>query len=207
MAGAMASNGATPQGVLSYPGVLSDDAAANIRKAWTDINAGDNQGSVAILEEGLSYQQLKPNSFTDQQVVEALAWSASDIARLYNVPPTLIGLQKDSNRASSQTEERSFALRCLKPWGARIGDALGRLLLSDGERKAGLCIEVDLSELELSGVERGTYLRDLTGAGVLTANEARAACGYPNAPDGDRLRFPLNTGPADQLGASDAGTT
>jgi HK97 family phage portal protein len=161
----------------------------------------------AVLEEGMTFTQLKAPSATDAQMVEALEWSAADICRLYAVPPTLLGLLKDSNKATSAEEGRSFYSRCLKPWSARISDVLGRLLLSDAERAAGLCIETDLSELALGqGAERANYLRSLVLTGIISRNEARNSLGFPDAPNADELLVPLNTGPADQLGVANAGT-
>jgi HK97 family phage portal protein len=207
MAGAMALNAQSPGIIMNYPGQLSDQSVEQIRKSWMQINAGDQQGGVAVLEEGMTLTQLKAPSATDAQMVGALEWSAADICRLYAVPPTLLGLLKDSNKATSVEENRAFYARCLKPWAARISDVLGRLLLSDAERAAGLCIETDLSELALGqGAERANYLRSLVLTGIITRNEARNNLGFPDAPNADELLVPLNTGPADQLGVANAGT-
>jgi HK97 family phage portal protein len=202
MAGAMALNAQHPGGLLNYPGQMSDETAERLKKSWQEVNAGDQQGGIAVLEEGMTFTQLKAPSATDAQMVEALEWSAADICRLYALPPTLLGLLKDSNKATSAEENRAFYARCLKPWAARISDSLGRLLLSHAERKAGLCIETDLSELALGqGKERADYLRSLVLTGIISRNEARNSIGYEDAPNADELLVPMNMTLADQLGA------
>jgi phage portal protein BeeE len=204
MASAMATNSANPSVVLSAPGSLSDKAVQNLKASWREAHSGDQQGGTAILEEGLVAKVLEAPSATDSQLVEAQEWGASDVCRLFQVPPTLCGLQKDSNRATSAEESRQFVARCLRPWNARIGDRLGRLLLSDRERARGIAIEHDLTELALGqGLERAQYLRELTGAGILTSNESRNSIGYEDAPNGDELRFQVNQVAAsrfDQIG-------
>ena len=206
MAGAMATRSSAPSGLLRYPGVLTDEAADRIRIGWQEQTVGEASGGTPILEEGLDWKPVEAPNATDAQMVEALEWSAADVCRLYNVPPTLVGLLKNTNRSTATEENRAFHSRCLRPWSARIGSSLSRLLLSDTERAAGLCIETDLSTLALGeGVERATYLRQLVLSGILSRNEARNSIGYEDAPDGDVPMAPLNMTPADQLGANNAG--
>ncbi|MDQ9765470.1 phage portal protein, partial [Acinetobacter baumannii] len=50
-------NGATPGGVLEHPGVLKDPA--KVRDSWHKVYGGSrNAGKVAVLEEGMKYQQI-----------------------------------------------------------------------------------------------------------------------------------------------------
>ena len=50
-------HGATPGGVLEHPGVLKDPA--RVRESWHAVYGGSrNAGKVAVLEEGLKYQQI-----------------------------------------------------------------------------------------------------------------------------------------------------
>ena len=98
MAGAMATNSSAPSGVLKYPGVLTDDAADRIREGWMEQTAGERSGGVPVLEEGMDWMEVKAPTASDSQMVEALEWSAADVCRLYAVPPTLVGLLKNTNR-------------------------------------------------------------------------------------------------------------
>jgi HK97 family phage portal protein len=205
MARALSLNASQPGITLQAPGRLSDKAHNNIKSSWEEAVGGDKQGSVAILEEGIVAKILETPTALDSQLVESLEWGAADVARLFNVPPTLIGLTKDSNKSSSDSETRQFATRCLKPWGFRISDRLSRLLLTDAERAKGLCVEHDLTELSLGqGKERSEYLSQLVNSGILKSNEARNSIGAEDDPDGDKLRFPSNTAPVGATNASQA---
>ena len=60
-------NGATPGGVLEHPGVLKDPA--KVRESWHSVYGGSrNSGKVAVLEEGMKYQQIgiPPEEASDQ---------------------------------------------------------------------------------------------------------------------------------------------
>src|SRR5205814_1233907 len=80
MAAALAQNAAHPGGVLEYPHMVNEEMATRIRDSWNLVNSADNVGQTAILEEGLKYTPLKVPSAADQQMVEALEWSAADLA-------------------------------------------------------------------------------------------------------------------------------
>ena len=50
-------NGASPSGVLEHPGVLKDPA--KVRDSWNAVYRGTgNAHKVAVLEEGMKYQQI-----------------------------------------------------------------------------------------------------------------------------------------------------
>jgi HK97 family phage portal protein len=203
MAKALAKNVQSPGGVLVHPTELSEEAAVRLLTSWQESVGGERAGAVALLEDGLDFKPIQKPSASDSELTAALEWSAADVCRLYNVPPTLVGLLKDSNKATSSEENRAFYARCLKPWAARISDVLGRLLLSDEERKAGLSIETSLDELSLGqGVERATYLRALVLSSIATPNEARNSLGMADLPDGGTLLSPVNMTPINQLGTS-----
>jgi HK97 family phage portal protein len=205
MARAMSVNNARPGIILSMPTSLSDKALKNVKDSWKEAFGGDSQGSSpAVLEEGLQASVLPMPDAASSQLVESLEFGSADIARIYGVPPSTIGLVKDSSRSTSVEESRQLVQRCLKPWGSRIGDRLSRLLLTDQERAKGLVIEHDLSELVLGlGKERSEYLSRLVLSGILRSNEARGSIGAEPDPDGNKLRFPVNVMPD---GGNDGGS-
>ena len=74
-------NGATPGGVLEYPGVLKDPS--KVRESWHSVYGGSrNSGKVAVLEEGMKYQQIgiPPE---EAQFLETRKFQINEIARLY----------------------------------------------------------------------------------------------------------------------------
>ena len=81
-------NGATPGGVLEHPGVLKDPA--KVRESWHSVYGGSkNAGKVAVLEEGMKYQQIgiPPE---EAQFLETRKFQIDEIARLYRIPPHMV---------------------------------------------------------------------------------------------------------------------
>jgi HK97 family phage portal protein len=212
MAAHLAVNTAQPQGYLKYPGQLSDEAVTRLRESWAEVTRrnGDGTPPLPVLEEGTDFVVAETPNVVESAMTASLEWGASDVARLFGIPPTMIGLQKDSNRASSVEEARQFLQRCARPWSARVGDAVSRLLLTPAERAKGLACEFDLTEMALGfGKERAEFVSQLVNSGVLTGNEGRNNLGYPDAERlADKLRAPVNTTYLDRIGAQqDAGTS
>ncbi len=80
--------------VLEHPGVLKDPA--KIRESGHSVYGGSrNAGKVAVLEEGLKYQQIgiPPE---EAQFLETRKFQIDEIARLYRIPPHMVGLDKSS---------------------------------------------------------------------------------------------------------------
>lgn len=200
MAGAMAVNSAHPGIVLQAPEALTDKAIKNIKSSWMEAVGGERQGGVAVTEEGIEVKVLEMPNATDSQMIEAQDWSAGDICRLYAVPPECVGLLRDSNRATSQEAGRALYSRCIRPWAARISDAMSRQLLTVAERKQGLQVAFDLSSLQVGfGKEAADYWAALCNAGIASTNDARDALSLPDVPMGDRVRTPLNMTFLDKL--------
>jgi HK97 family phage portal protein len=82
-------NGAQPGGVLTAPGAISDDTAQRLKTYWEENFSGDNSGRVAVLGDGLKYEQMTMSA-VDAQLIEQLGWSANTIASVYHVPPYLV---------------------------------------------------------------------------------------------------------------------
>ena len=80
-------NGARPGGVLQHPGVLKDPA--KLRESWQAVYGGAaNTGKVAVLEEGMTYQQIgiPPE---EAQFLETRKFQVDEIARLYRIPAAI----------------------------------------------------------------------------------------------------------------------
>ena len=88
-------NGAAPSGVLEHPGTLKDPA--RVRESWNAAFGGSsNAHKVAVLEEGLKYSpiSISPN---EAQFLETKEFQINEIARIFRVPPHMVGdLEKSS---------------------------------------------------------------------------------------------------------------
>ena len=88
-------NGARPGGVLKHPGVLKDPS--KLRDSWQAVYGGTaNTGKVVVLEEGVEYQPITIPP-EEAQFLETRKFQIDEIARLFRVPPHMIGdLEKSS---------------------------------------------------------------------------------------------------------------
>lgn len=84
-------NGAKPSGVLTAPGHIAQDTADRMKAYWQDEFSGDNSGNVAILGDGLHYEQMSMSA-VDAQLIEQLRWPAENVCTAFNIKPYRIGI-------------------------------------------------------------------------------------------------------------------
>lgn len=119
-------NGTYPGGVVEVPGQVSDPALKRFRKAWQSMHRGaKNRGRVAFLEEGWTYKPLGMPA-KDAQFVEQRQLSATQIARIFRVPPYMIGAPSGSSMTYSTVEGElmSFLMHTVRPWLVYIEQAI-----------------------------------------------------------------------------------
>ena len=120
-------NGANPGGVLEHPGVLKDPA--KVRESWHSVYGGSkNAGKVAVLEEGMKYQQIgiPPE---EAQFLETRKFQINEIARLYRIPPHMVGDLEKSSFSNIEQQSLEFVKYTLDPWVIRWEQSLQRALL------------------------------------------------------------------------------
>lgn len=176
----LTANTAKPGGTLTAPGKISDETARRLREDFDQSFAGSRVGKTAVLGEGLEFKPTA-NSAVEAQFVERLLWSLQECARLYNVPPQLIGDLSASTFTNSAQAARSLAVFCLAPWVRKIEATFNQSVLA-----APYSLSVDLSELMRGDTE--TYFRSLAlfrNSAVISANEARVLTGFGKHADAD----------------------
>jgi HK97 family phage portal protein len=185
-------NGAQPGGIITTPKTVGDEAKAKLKLSWTDTHSGPKAGGVALLDEGMAYQQVTM-TLTDAQFAENRLEQIREIARIFRVPPTM--LFELSRGTWSNTEEmaRQFLQVTLKPWLSAWAWAYARCLLTQEERAA-LYIEFVTDDLlTTSAAARATAYGQYRSMGVMTANEVRGGLNLSPRPDGDDLSNPYTT--------------
>jgi len=164
-------NGANPGGVLEHPGVLKDPA--KVRDSWNSIYQGSNNAhKVAVLEEGMKYQQIgiPPE---EAQFLETRKFQINEIARLYRIPPHMVGDLEKSSFSNIEQQSLEFVKYTLDPWVIRWEQALARSLLLPDEKKQYFI------KLNVDGLLRGDYQSRMTGYatarqnGWMSANDIR----------------------------------
>lgn len=164
-------NGAAPSGVLEHPGTVKD--ISRLRESWNAIYGGSrNAGKVAILEEGMHYSpiSISPN---EAQFLETRKFQVDEIARIFHVPPHMIGDLERSTFSNIEQQSLEFVKYTLNPWVCRWEQALTKSLLSPREKKE-YCIKFNVD-----GLLRGDYQSRMNGYAVgrqngwMSANDIR----------------------------------
>jgi len=164
-------NGANPGGVLEHPGVLKDPK--KVRDSWNDVYRGTaNAHKIAVLEEGMKYQQIgiPPE---EAQFLETRKFQINEIARLYRIPPHMVGDLEKSSFSNIEQQSLEFVKYTLDPWVIRWEQALQRSLLLPKEKQQYFI------KLNVDGLLRGDYQSRMNGYSVarqngwLSANDIR----------------------------------
>ena len=151
-------NGAAPSGVLEHPGVLKDPA--KVRDSWNAAFGGSsNSHKVAVLEEGLKYTpiSISPN---EAQFLETRKFQIDEIARIFRVPPHMVGDLEKSSFSNIEQQSLEFVKYTLYPWVVRWEQSLYRALLSSDEKNT------YFFKFNLEGLLRGDYQSRMQGYSI-----------------------------------------
>lgn len=198
-------NASRPGGVLEHPGKLGEEAAKRLKKSFEEMHQGLEQSHrIAILEEGLKWHQIGISQ-DDAQYLQTRKFQVNDIARVFRVPPHLIG---DLERATFSNIEHSsidFVVHTIRPWLVRWEQAIQQRLFDAGE--VGHFVEFLVDGL-LRGDVQSRYSAYATGRqnGWLSADDIRELENMNPLPDGQGKTYllPLNMVPADQVTKNNA---
>ena len=176
-------NGATPGAVLEHPGLIKDPE--KVRESWNAAFRGSgNANKVAVLEEGMKYT---PISIAPEQAqfLETRKFQIDEIARIFRVPPHMIGDLEKSSFNNIEQQSLEFVKYTLDPWVCRWEQAMNRSLLNEKE-KSGYFIKFNVD-----GLLRGDYQSRMNGYAVgrqngwLSANDIRELENMDQIPDED----------------------
>lgn len=165
-------NDAKPTGGwIEFPGSFKDAEAKKVfRESYQQAQSGTNRGKVLVLENGMKFHEVGVTN-RDAQFLELRKFQITDIARLFRVPPHMIG---DLDRATfSNIEQQSleFVMHTMTPWAERWEASIEAELLPDDE---GLEVEFDFANLMRGdAASRAGYYQSGIQNGWLTRNEAR----------------------------------
>ncbi len=186
-ASSLYSQGVRPSGALEVPVKLEDDARAKLVGELRNFFTGSkNAAKAMILEHGMKWNAFEISA-EDAEALASRQFTVEEIARLYNVPPPLIGDLRHGTFQNSETAGRWFAMFALGPWADKVEAEFQRSVFSEDDRA-----EYELV-IDLSGLTRGDHATRWNShvaavqAGILTANEVREEEGWNPRPDGDTL--------------------
>ncbi len=173
-------NMSRPSGMLTAPGLISDETALRLKSEWETNFSGGNAGRMAVLGDGLKYEAMTIPA--DQaQLIEQLEWTVRDIAACFHMPLFKVG-GPVPNGLTVEALNLQYYADCLQSLiesaEACLAEGLGL-----GED---LGIEFDISGLaRMDTVAQYEALKVAISGGWLSPNEARARQNLPPVAGGD----------------------
>ena len=142
-------NGAAPGGVLEHPGTIKDPQ--RVRESWQSTFGGSgNANKIAVLEEGMKYTPIGISP-EQAQFLETRKFQINEIARIFRVPPHMVGDLEKSSFSNIEQQSLEFVKYTLDPWVIRWEQSIQRSLLSKDEKA------VYFVKFNLEGLLRGDY--------------------------------------------------
>ena len=164
-------NGAQPSGVLEHPGTIKDPS--RVRESWQNTFGGSqNANKVAVLEEGMKYTPISISP-EQAQFLETRKFQINEIARIFRVPPHMVGDLEKSSFSNIEQQSLEFEKYTLDPWVARWEQAIVRRLFTEEEKKKYYV------KFNVDGLLRGDYQSRMNGYatarqnGWMSANDIR----------------------------------
>ena len=155
-------NGAAPSGVLEHPGTIKDPQ--KVRESWNATFKGSsNAHKIAVLEEGMKYTQIGISP-EQAQFLETRKFQINEIARIFRVPPHMVGDLEKSSFSNIEQQSLEFVKYTLDPWVIRWEQSLMRLLLSEDEKHEYFI------KFNLEGLLRGDYQSRMNGYSIARQN-------------------------------------
>lgn len=194
--GAFFKNDATPRGYIRFPEdvKVSNDQAKIVRDYWFEHHQNSEKRHLpAFIPQGGEFKEVTMSA-EDTQLLETRLFQVADIARVFGVPPHMIGHLEKTSSWGSGIEQMSmaFAMYTLRPILARIEKEVNRKILRDQKY---------FFKFNLDGLQRGdiktryeAYQKALGGnqmPGFMTKNEVRALEDLPPVEGGDETYNPI----------------
>jgi HK97 family phage portal protein len=184
-------DGASPSSVLETDANLEDDQVTRVQRNWIASHGGKRLP--AVLSGGFKW---KPITITpeESQFLETRGFQVAEIARMFGVPPHMVGDVERSTSWGTGIEQQNigFVTHTLLPWLTRIEQAFTRITPN------GQHMKFNVNAL-LRGDLKSRYEAYQIGldSGFQNPDEVRGLEEMPPIPGGagQKFRQPLNMAP------------
>lgn len=193
-AGALYRNGINPSGALEVEGKLNADQLKRLAEQFREAFGGSHNAAKAmVLDQGVKW---KPVSISpeDAELLASRRFSTEELARLFDVPPPIIGDLSHGTFTNSETLIRFFAQSTLAGWCRKLEAEFARSVLSEMDREDHE-VEIDLSGLLRGDPETRWKSHEIAVKNkILTPNEIREIEGWNPRDGGDGFEEAAGSG-------------
>ena len=182
-------NSAEPGGVIQYDDELDDAQWNKLVERWQLQHQGvQNAHRVAVLERGKWIDRKLTQR--DMQFEQLRKLNQATILAAFRVPPSILGMTENVNRANAEAAEVHFARWSLTPRLERIKSAINERLAPE------FGADLEFSYIDPTPKNREQDRQEADSGiqhGYLSVNEARARVGEGEVDGGDELKAPAPT--------------
>lgn len=167
-------NMSRPSGILVSPEAITPEDALEIKTNWDKRYSHGGLGGTAVLGDGVSYQALSVPA-SDSQMIEHLKLSGEIVCSTYHVPSFKVGVGSIPVGTKIADLNEIYYSDCLQSYI----ESIENLLNCNLDLPNNVVVEFNLKALiRMDSLSQMAYLKEGTGSGILTPNEARAELGY-----------------------------
>lgn len=191
-------NGAIRQGALVTSAALGKDAKIKLKRSWASLNGGAEQsGEPAVLDNGLDWKDISL-PLKDAEFIESRRLTAQEIASVFNVPPSMVGLSSEKYSNLQEINDR-YMQDVVQPDCINIEEAHNYSCFLESE--VDYYTKFNLAAgMRGSAEKRKEFYEKMLQMGVFTVNEVRALEDMNGIGEfGDKHYFSLNYTTLDTL--------
>lgn len=175
-------NSASPSGVLSSDGNLSDNQIDRLKEQMDQKYQGVwNSGRPMLLEGGLTFSPMGMSP-KEMDWIKGIELATKNVCLTIGVDPTLMGDASSKTYATYKDAEKSLYISTVIPLLEKIrDDFLNRWLLPRFNMGDNVYFQFDIESIEVLSEARGDLwnrMIDGVKSGIITVNEAREELGY-----------------------------
>ena len=121
-------SGTTLQGVIEYPGALTQEQADGLRNSFDNAHKGwRKSGRTGILSGGASFKATQADP-EKSQALEARRMAVEDVARIWRIPSHMLNLPGTNTYSSVEQNLIQFVTHTLRPYVTLLEDNMSPLM-------------------------------------------------------------------------------
>jgi HK97 family phage portal protein len=182
------SNGANAGGIIEFPGNLTQEQARDVVESFEAGHKGLRKShKPGVLSGGAKFTKVGSDA-EQAQMLESRQFAVEEIARVFRVPPSMIGLNTPGAMSYASVEHNAiqFVRYSLTPMISAIEEAHNRLLPTE----AFLRVNMD-GLLRGDSATQAQVFSTAMQAGYMSVNDVRTIMDMRPVDGGDSPRVPL----------------
>lgn len=193
--------------ILTAPGQISENNQKRLEKYWEENYAGpDNVGKIAVLSDGMKFDQPGVMSAVDAEVISQLKWNDEKICAVHHVPPYKVAVGPLPSYNNVEALGQDYYGQALQYYFEALELCLTKgLELEDVRRPdGGVGYEVEFCTEDLDrmdSVQRMEVATKGVTGGIFKPDEARARFNLPPVPGGNQVYLQKQNWPLGDLGS------